>query len=128
MGHQDILIKNHISRIEGASNYIIRNGLVNNLKTFLEVGKSDISEDVKIKALELIESHYNESSYEKDISHDESTDPNCQKGKKGCVMQGGRKKRRSLNKRSKSRRSKGGARKTKKRSKKTRAIKSLIKN
>ena len=52
MGHQDILIKNHISRIEGASNYIIRNGLVNNLKTFLEVGKSDISEDVKIKALE----------------------------------------------------------------------------
>jgi hypothetical protein len=124
MGHQDPLIKHYITRIEKTQNSLVKNGLIKNLKTFLEVYKSDISDDVKIRAQELIKIYYDESSYEDDFSHDESKDPNCQKGK-SCVMQGGRKKRRSLNKRSKSRQSKGGgARKTKKRSKKTRTIKS----
>ena len=116
MVNQDGIIKEHITRIKKEQNSLIKNALITNLETFLRT--SNISEDVKREAQELINKHLNVSSYVHVSRGDITDDPNCQEGKKGCVMQGGSKKRRSINKRSKSRRSKKGARKTKKRSKK----------
>tara|TARA_Y100001970_G_C13649962_1_gene563088 strand:- start:28 stop:381 length:354 start_codon:yes stop_codon:yes gene_type:complete len=116
MENQDGIIKEHINRIKKEQNSLIKNALITNLETFLRT--SNISEDVKRVAQELINKHHNVSSYVHVPRGDITDDPNCQEGKKGCVMQGGSKKRRSLNKRSKSRRSKKGGKKTKKRSKK----------
>lgn len=119
MGNQDGIIKEHITRIKKEQNSLTKNALITNLETFLRTSNiSNISEDVKREAQELINKHHNVSSYVHVSRGDITDDPNCQEGKKGCVVQGGSKKRRSLNKRSKSRRSKKGGKKTKKRSKK----------
>ena len=116
MGNQDALIINHITRIKNQQNSLIKNALIVDLETFLRT--SNISEDVKREAQELINKNRNVSSYVHVSRDGIPHDPNCQEGKKGCVVQGGSKKRRSLNKRSKSRRSKKGGKKTKKNQKK----------
>ena len=114
MENKDEIIKNHITRIKNEQNSLTKNALIINLETFLRIFKANISDDVRTEGYKLIKTHTDESGYE-DVSRDIASDPNCQKGKnrKGCVMQGGRKKR-SLSKRSKSKKSKKNSKRSKK--------------
>ena len=118
MENKDEFINGLIRTYQNSQVSVIKDGIMQNLKSYLISFNANISEDVKNRAEQLIKKHYDEPSYE-DVSGDIASDPNCQKGKKnkkngpGCVMQGGRKKR-SLSKRSKSKKSKKNSKRSKK--------------